>query len=843
MSAVDDYLRALERERAADPQAFAMKAKMMAPAAFGIAGAGYTGPRTAKPAAPAVPPAVAARNRTVASPSFAQVPAGQVAPARYTPPAPVTSPFGITYDGPMTPPSRSPILADKATLEDLAGYDWGNLGQIGTQAQGMINKGQYRPPPRGSNMALQQLADYDWGELGQIGTQAQAMLDAPSASVGPGNMEGMRAISTAAQSIQDSGESPEKIAANLKALSGLSLDEIDYFNAAVDSGFFDGVAAGGGMPPAGGMDPMGGMGGGAPPPPTGDMGGGGLPLDMGGGGLPPPPPPADGRVPTPTTGFTDTQKTIVNNALQDRLDVITTMVSEGLLDVASAQGVWEAERNKIFANFLSEQQEVKRIYDAQQAQRQGQAAQLRTDLFADVDQSLAAEDFAMANAILQGAGAENQDYLAAIGRIGGMSDDALRMMGGTVERDIDNNLILDEAGRPQFGGGIFGNYAQDLLSQERDMGAGAQFDAIDQLQLADETALQGLQLAEFLGVDPQTFAAGQYAGVDVGNLQAGRDASAAAIAEADLDRQLRRELAADQDLLTRDMSAADIASREGMSAADILSREGIASDKDQLSRDLAADDLALAMQKLAQDSGQFRSQQLEDKLANTQRMNLATEELALDQAQMEADMLFDAAMLAREDGGGDNPLTNALMTGLAGQLSDVAYQGALSDITEALMMEGETSLDDRSLGNIIDTLDPKYQELVTSLMQEQLGYMGMSLDNTTAIADAQEAGAIVGEMPEEEVSTFKLVNTEFGPETELVALAEGEVPANAATGSTYYDDDNTVAYYMNDGRPIYRDTDGRDYYARPGVDNGQWVTRKIYLDELKGPLRPIRQED
>jgi len=121
--------------------------------------------------------------------------------------------------------------------------------------------------------------------------------------------------------------------------------------------------------------------------------------------------------------------------------------------------------------------------------------------------------------------------------------------------------------------------------------------------------------------------------------------------------------------------------------------------------------------------------------------------------------------------------------------------------------------------------------------------MGMSLDNTTAIADAQEAGAIVGEMPEEEVSTFKLVNTEFGPETELVALAEGEVPANAATGSTYYDDDNTVAYYMNDGRPIYRDTDGRDYYARPGVDNGQWVTRKIYLDELKGPLRPIRQED
>ena len=48
---------------------------------------------------------------------------------------------------------------------------------------------------------------------------------------------------------------------------------------------------------------------------------------------------------------------------------------------------------------------------------------------------------------------------------------------------------------------------------------------------------------------------------------------------------------------------------------------------------------------------------------------------------------------------------------------------------------------------------------------------------------------------------------------------------------------------MNDGRPIYRDANGKEYYVRPGVDDGQWVTRKIYLDTLSGGLSPIRQGD
>jgi len=555
-------------------------------------------------------------------------------------------------------------------------------------------------------------------------------------------------------------------------------------------------------PPAGDMSDMGS---GAPPP---DMGDGGLPLDMGGGGLPPPPPPADGRIPTPTTGFTDTQKNIINNALQDRLGVITTMVDEGLLDIASAQNIWETERNEIFANFLNEQQQVKRIYDEQQAQRQAQAAQLRTDLFADVDQSLAAEDFAMANAILQGAGAENQDYLAAINRIGGMSDDALRMMGGTVERDIDGNLILNEAGRPQFGGGIFGGYAQDLLSQERDMGAGAQFDAIDQLQLADETALQGLQLAEFLGVDPQTFAAGQYAGVDVGGMQAGRDAAAAAAAEAELDRALRREL-----------SEADITSREGMSAADILSREGIAADKDLLSRDLADLDDAIAWQKLNQDAAQYREQTIDNRELDRQKMELATEQLALDQAQMDFDQVYDMAVLNSQTTGQQMQkgyLANAISSlAMNPDYPQEEVTQLINDIRETMDLYGQSSLTNENIQFALAQMGRG--DVLTALMGADLN----TGEEAIADAAAAETTTTTTTEPTAETTTEPIFTP---PETiDINQYMDMEITPNVKTRAKDYDkgwDETTL-----------RSKAGKGAYAGMTADEiiaeSQWLTFQI----------------
>ena len=791
MAAVDDYLKALERQRSADPRAFAMKAKMMAPAAAAVAGAGYTGSRTAKPAAstaPAVPAAVAARNKTVASPSFAQVPAGQVAPARYTPPAPVTSPFGITYDGPMTVPS--PYEIDLAAISDaMAGTQWDRSGTTGGIGP---------------------------GDMEGLRVLATNLANKNAATMGPGNMEGLRQPATNVADMErggwqnkiigdlnldvadDRAKLIERAGAYQAALDqGVSQDALDQFLSVVGTDDWNNMLAGGGGAPTT-----------TTPATTTTETITTTPTTTTTPVTTPVTTPTDGRIPTPTTGFTDTQKNIINNALQDRLGVITTMVDEGLLDIASAQNIWETERNEIFANFLNEQQQVKRIYDEQQAQRQAQAAQLRTDLFADVDQSLAAEDFAMANAILQGAGAENQDYLAAINRIGGMSDDALRMMGGTVERDIDGNLILNEAGRPQFGGGIFGGYAQDLLSQERDMGAGAQFDAIDQLQLADETALQGLQLAEFLGVDPQTFAAGQYAGVDVGGMQAGRDAAAAAAAEAELDRALRREL-----------SEADITSREGMSAADILSREGIAADKDLLSRDLADLDDAIAWQKLNQDAAQYREQTIDNRELDRQKMELATEQLALDQAQMDFDQVYDMAVLNSQTTGQQMQkgyLANAISSlAMNPDYPQEEVTQLINDIRETMDLYGQSSLTNENIQFALAQMGRG--DVLTALMGADLN----TGEEAIADAAAAETTTTTTTEPTAETTTEPIFTP---PETiDINQYMDMEITPNVKTRAKDYDkgwDETTL-----------RSKAGKGAYAGMTADEiiaeSQWLTFQI----------------
>ena len=788
MSAVDDYLRALERERAADPRAFAMKAKMMAPAAAAVAGAGYTGPRGAKPAAstaPAVPAAVAARNKTVTPPSFAQVPAGQVAPARYIPPAPVTSPFGITYDGPMAPPS--PYEIDLAAISDaMAGTQWDRSGPTGGIGP---------------------------GDMEGLRVLATNLANKNAATIGPGNMEGLRVASKLTGDLPNTEEGRKTLKARVDAYNaaldqGVSQDALDQFLSVVGTDDWNNMIAGGeGTPttttPATTTTET------TTTTPTTTTTT--TPVTT------PVTTPTDGRIPTPTTGFTDTQKNIINNALQDRLGVITTMVDEGLLDIASAQNIWETERNEIFANFLNEQQQVKRIYDEQQAQRQAQAAQLRADLFADVDQSLAAEDFAMANAILQGAGAENQDYLAAIGRIGSMSDDALRMMGGTVMRDADGNLILDEAGRPQFGGGIFGGYAQDLLSQERDMGAGAQLDAIDELKLADETALQGLQLAEFLGVDPQTFAAGQYAGVDVGGMQAARDAAEAAAAEAALDRALRREL-----------SEADITSREGMAAADIASRELIAGEKDLLSRDLAALDDAIAWQKLNQDAAQYREQTLDQRELDRQKMELATQELALDQAAQTAaeklatdelawDQAYGMARLGAEGGGLQkgylaNAISNLAMNPDFDQAEVVQL---IEQIRDKMDSYGQSALTNENIQFALAELGRG--DILTALLAQDLG----TEEEAIADAAAAETTTTTTTEPTAETTTEPTLTP---PEViDINQYMDMEITPNVKTRAKDYDkgwDETTL-----------RSKAGKGAYAGMTADEiiaeSQWLTFQI----------------
>ena len=436
MAAVDDYLKALERQRSADPRAFAMKVKGMTPNSTTKDFASYVGNMNKT-----TPPAVAARSRT--------------------------------------------------------------------------------SPPRGSNMHLQQMADYDWGSLGMPSVGANLAARAqPAAIVGPGNMEGMRPLATAAQHIQNSGESPERIAANLDALTGLSIDEMNYFNAAVDSGFFDAVAAAADQAPPPAIVP--------PPaavvPPPAAV-------------IPPPaaviPPPPAAVVPPPVgpvdTSFGGQQKAIIDNALQDTLGYIQAALDAGLMDIETAQGLWEQQQASIYESFMSEQDLALAAFAEDQAAERARMDALNAQLMGDVDASLAADTFAISDAISRGAAQEDEALLSAMGRIGGMSDDALTMMGV----------------------GNFGNIEQGLRTDARNLGLAAELGSVNDIRSVDEAALYGDVLGSYLNLDPNIFAAGQMSGTDVAGIQAGRDAAVAAAQEAAADRALSLELAGMQDATSR----------------------------------------------------------------------------------------------------------------------------------------------------------------------------------------------------------------------------------------------------------------------------------------------------
>ena len=189
---------------------------------------------------------------------------------------------------------------------------------------------------------------------------------------------------------------------------------------------------------------------------------------------------------------------IVEQALEERGNAIADMVRSGMIDIQSAQDLYDRQRAEVYADFLGEQNRIVSQFDAERSaaaleratDRAALEAQLRA---AGVNPGLVADEFAMMDEMYRGAGQEQADYLDAMGRIGRMSD----------------------AERSMIGEGIFGGYRQDLRSRGRELGLGAEFEATEGRQLARERALQAADLAPYLGVDPRAIASGLYSGVDI----------------------------------------------------------------------------------------------------------------------------------------------------------------------------------------------------------------------------------------------------------------------------------------------------------------------------------------
>jgi hypothetical protein len=116
------------------------------------------------------------------------------------------------------------------------------------------------------------------------------------------------------------------------------------------------------------------------------------------------------------------------------------------------------------------------------------------------------------------------------------------------------------------------------------------------------------------------------------------------------------------------------------------------------------------------------------------------------------------------------------------------------------------------------------------------GAIGTGDENLTAVADA--AAAAGGSGP-----TFIPGGGEFGIDTTVAPVPAGQQPGNASQRAEYYDAGAEIAFYLNDGRPMYADGDGKHYFvtskAEKYVAEGdkaleysyRWVPQRHYKGE------------
>ena len=212
--------------------------------------------------------------------------------------------------------------------------------------------------------------------------------------------------------------------------------------------------------------------------------------------------------------LSENARDIAQTKLDETKTAITNMLDSGLLDITTAQDLYETETERVWKDFLSTQNavtsDVRNVGDAQRAQRYDDRAALEEQLrAAGVNPALVGDRLDMTDAVATAGAEERGAYLDDLGLVSQMAN----------------------ADRKFMGEGIFGGYKQDLRSRTNELGFGAETDRIGADYDARSQALQAADLAPFLGLDPRAVAAGLASGVDIPGLSTG-------INEAALDRAL-----------------------------------------------------------------------------------------------------------------------------------------------------------------------------------------------------------------------------------------------------------------------------------------------------------------
>jgi len=128
------------------------------------------------------------------------------------------------------------------------------------------------------------------------------------------------------------------------------------------------------------------------------------------------------------------------------------------------------------------------------------------------------------------------------------------------------------------------------------------------------------------------------------------------------------------------------------------------------------------------------------------------------------------------------------------------------------------------------------------------GTTGAGGTTTQAIEDAAAAAAAAGGGG----ATFIPGGGQFGIDTVVAPVPAGQQPANASQSSYYYEEGSPISFYLNDGRPVYEDSDGKTYVVRDKsekyVKEGdkawefsyRWVPQRVYRGD--GSYWPADQE-
>jgi len=211
----------------------------------------------------------------------------------------------------------------------------------------------------------------------------------------------------------------------------------------------------------------------------------------------------------PEINYLNDQTEIITKAYNDRIDAIEAAVEDGRIDINTAQGVFNAAKDKLFDDMA----ELSKItYDEVTDTFSFNTEQRATDVQSMLD--LLAEQGVEQNLIQDVIGGDIGMNLAGYAE----ETDAMR--------DFSEMLnIIGQQGRSEaglLGNYMFDSYRQDLETTGRNMELQAAMQQLAEQQAAAEQNLQSSILGPYFGLDPQTMMAGMGAGVDVAGVSENR---------------------------------------------------------------------------------------------------------------------------------------------------------------------------------------------------------------------------------------------------------------------------------------------------------------------------------